>query len=532
MNFRSKGMIILLCLIMVMTSGCALKEETKLPYEGNLDKIKSEIANTNIEIDVPEINQVKRCRATSYEGKFELNAVDKSLSGIMDITIVNETDASIDKLCIRNYAASILESKNKGRSEIFSVINTVTEEVYTIDVKDDASVVYVNLNTSLEPNETITISVTFCTDIPRQDYRFGYHQDGERYSFLLTYCFPVLAMYEEGAWLEYPYISYAESNFHTPADYKMEIQLPEKYTIAATGEEYIENNVAFITAESIRDFACVVSNYMNVSTIIANDIEVNLYSLDYKNLEGYNEISLLAGKDSIELLEMLVGEYPYKELDIVQCFYLSAMEYPGLVLVGYPDVESPNCIGENSHYQEVCSRIAHETAHQWFYAAIGSNCYKEAWLDEGFSEYFEEIIYPLSGCESVKKAVQHDNASPTWGYQTEEEKDNFMSGYAEQRPQEQMINLSYEDYEKELYAQYVYDGSTSFLHELRKEMGDGIFFRMLQTYYKMGYMKEVTTKEFITLIKVYDDSEEINVIIEKYILLSDLNNVLEMQSKR
>ena len=55
---------------------------------------------------------------------------------------------------------------------------------------------------------------------------------------------------------------------------------------------------------------------------------------------------------------------------------------------------------------------------------------------------------------------------------------------------------------------------------------------MLQTYYKMGYMKEVTTKEFITLIKVYDDSEEINVIIEKYILLSDLNNVLEMQSKR
>ena len=50
-------------------------------------------------------------------------------------------------------------------------------------------------------------------------------------------------------------------------------------------------------------------------------------------------------------------------------------------------------------------------------------------------------------------------------------------------------------------------------------MGDGIFFRMLQSYYKIGYMREVTTKDFISLIKVYDDSEEINAIIEKYILL-------------
>lgn len=519
MNFRRIIMIILLCLIMVLTSGCAPKEEIKQSYEGNLDKIKSEIANTNIEIELPEINQVKRCRATLYEGKFELNVNDKSLSGIMNITIVNETDESIDKVCIRNYAASILEIKNKGQSEISSVMNTVTEEVYTLDVKEDSSVVYVNLNTPLEPNENLTISVRFSTDIPKQDYRFGYHQDGDNYSFLLTYCFPVLAMYEDGSWLEYPYISYAESNFHTPADYKIEFKLPEEYTIVATGDELIENNVAYITAENIRDFACVVSNYMNVDTIVANDTEVNLYSLDYKNLEGYNEISLLAGKDSIELMETLVGEYPYKELDIVQCFYPSAMEYPGLVLVGYPDVKSPDSIGEYAHYNEVCSRVAHEVAHQWFYAVVGNNCYEEAWLDEGFSEYFETVIYPLSGCESVKMAAQHDKTSSNWGYQTEEENDKFMSGYAEQRPQEQMINLSYEDYEKELYSQYVYDGSTLFLHELRKEMGDGIFFRMLQSYYKIGYMKEVTTKDFISLIKVYDDSEEINAIIEKYILL-------------
>ena len=510
-------MAILICLTMLL-NGCVSQEDVRHPFEGNLEKIKAEIDTTDMEVELPEIEEQKRCRATLYEGEFELNAVDKTLSGTVNITIINETDEIIEYLCIRNYAASILESQNKGKSNISSVTNTATAEKCNMEIKDDPSVVYVSLNTPLNPNDSITLSVEFCTDVPKQDYRFGYHEDAGNLSFLLTYCFPVLAMYEDGSWLEYPYISYAESNYHTPADYKIDFKLPDGYSIVATGDEIIENNIASITAENIRDFACVISNYMNSDTTYAGDTEVNLYSLEYDNLEEYNEISLLAGKDSIELMETLVGEYPYKEIDIVQCFYSSAMEYPGLVLIGYPDVDSPENIGKYASHSHVCSQIAHEIAHQWFYATVGSNCYEEAWLDEGFSEYFEDVVYPLSGCKSVKMAILHDNSDSDWGCKTEDEMDTYMNGISEQRPKEQMINLSYEDYEKEMYSLYVYDGGSSLLHELRKEMGDGPFFKMLQAYYKMGYMKEVTTKDFVSLVKAFDNSEKINAILAKYIL--------------
>lgn len=119
------------------------------------------------------------------------------------------------------------------------MINTDTEEVYNLETTDDPSVVYVNLNTSLNPNDCITLSVQFCTDVPKQDYRFGYHEDSGKLQFLLTYCFPVLVMHEDGAWLEYLYISHAESNYHTPA------------------------------------------NYMSTDTTYAGDTQVNLHSLDY-----------------------------------------------------------------------------------------------------------------------------------------------------------------------------------------------------------------------------------------------------------
>lgn len=514
---KFKIFVSFVCLV-VLLNGCSSKEDIKQPFDGNLDKITTEIDNTNIVIDLPEIEEQKRCRATLYEGELKLNAVDKTLSGTMIITIVNETEKPIDELCIRNYASSILEDNNNGNSEISSVINTDTEEVYNLETTDDPSVVYVNLNTSLNPNDCITLSVQFCTDVPKQDYRFGYHEDSGKLQFLLTYCFPVLAMHEDGAWLEYPYISHAESNYHTPANYNINFKLPYGYNIVATGNEIIENNVAHITAENIRDFACVVSNYMSTDTTYAGDTQVNLHSLDYDNLESYNEISLLAGKDSIELMETLVGEYPYKEIDIVHCFYSSAMEYPGLVLIGYPDVDSPENIGKTASYEEVCSRIAHEIAHQWFYATIGSNCYEEPWLDEGFSEYFEDVVYPLSGSESVKKAVLHDDSSSFWGCLTEREMDDYMKGISEQRPQEQVINLSYSKYEKEMYSLYVYDGGSSLLHELRKQMGDGAFFRMLQAYYEMGYMKEVSTADFVALVRALDNSEDIDAILAKYIL--------------
>ena len=82
-----------------------------------------------------------------------------------------------------------------------------------------------------------------------------------------------------------------------------------------------------------------------------------------------------------------------------------------------------------------------------------------------------------------------------------------------------IINKPYSGYdvENQEYSQYVYEGGSYFLYELRKTMGDGVFFPMLQEYYKAYYFNECNTEEFVNVILELDDSEEVRNIINKYI---------------
>lgn len=526
---KIKWMVI--CFLLCLLTGCGSKEEEKVIYEGNLERIESEIKAYESNVALEPIAETKTCRVNQYILDLKLDVEKKQLSGTVQIDMQNETEDSLDRICVRNYAASILGEKGQSIiSKVTSVAiseNVITEKVLEYESKkEDASVIYVKLDKTLEPQEKLTLCVEFSTDIPKKNYRFGYHKEKENMSFVLTYCFPVIAMYENGQWCEYPYISHAESNYHTITDYEVTLEAPEEYLIAATGAEETSGGTTKIHAENIRDLAIVASNYMKVETINTQGIDINLYSLEYENTDGYNDISLLAGKDSIDLLTNLIGEYAYEELDIVQCFYSSAMEYPGLVLIGFPDLKSPEEIDGGASYSSVCAQIAHEVAHQWFYGAIGNNPYIEPWLDESFAEYFEDIVYPYTGCESVQKAAELDTkrlyGENLWGYETEKNLDERMIVQIEQSLDEYgkcVVNNSYEVYnaEEDSYSEHVYDGGAMFLYELQREMGDGAFFRMLQEYYKAGYLKEVTTQDFINAVKAFDDSDNVEKLLNKYL---------------
>jgi hypothetical protein len=55
------------------------------------------------------------------------------------------------------------------------------------------------------------------------------------------------------------------------------------------------------------------------------------------------------------------------------------MEYPTLVMIG----EGKLAAGGDGLEQTV----AHEVAHQWWYAVVGSDEYYQAWQDEALCEY-------------------------------------------------------------------------------------------------------------------------------------------------
>ena len=84
-----------------------------------------------------------------------------------------------------------------------------------------------------------------------------------------------------------------------------------------------------------------------------------------------------AAREALEYYSESYGAYPYGTYSVVQTgFCYGGMEYPALSFLAAGLAE-----------EEKIYATAHETAHQWWYALVGSNAVEEAWQDEGAAEY-------------------------------------------------------------------------------------------------------------------------------------------------
>jgi aminopeptidase N len=98
------------------------------------------------------------------------------------------------------------------------------------------------------------------------------------------------------------------------------------------------------------------------------------------------------------------GAYPYPRFTIVFDEFGSAfdgMEYPNYVLA-------------SSHE----GAVAHEVAHQWWFALVGDDQYHHPWLDEAFAEYsaeqFQGGTTPAHNCDWIAPAERMDAAMDTY----------------------------------------------------------------------------------------------------------------------
>lgn len=465
------------------------------------------------------------CYAELYKMNLHLDREKKRISGKMQITVHNQTSDILSEVCIRNYAGIILKEYGKGDSKIYNcAVNGKREGISLEYKKKDPSVLYMrSKDVILAPGGSAVVELEFDTSIPKKKDRFGYAEyDGKEF-YQLSFCFPTIDIYEDGKWNENPYISSnSESNYTRCSEYDVTIQVPEGFDVIATGKESVEGQAVRITEKNIRELAMVISDGLTRKTDIAEGVTINSYGLDYENNVAYNGLALQAAKDSLELYTRVIGEYPYEELDVVQVFMDSAMEYPGMIMVGLPDAspEQYKDLDQTYSYDiELCCKIAHETAHQWFYGTVGNDPYKEPWLDEGFAEYCEEILYPQSGKKSIADCAVNDDSDGVQGKQSKEEFEKWRQIILEQTNIRKPVNgpLDSYDVKEDEYSECVYQGGSMFLYELQKAMGNDEFFYALRVYYKAYYLKEATTEGFLDIIRKVAKSERVEKIIKKYI---------------
>jgi hypothetical protein len=125
-----------------------------------------------------------------------------------------------------------------------------------------------------------------------------------------------------------------------------------------------------------RDFAFGASPDYVVSRGSAGGVSIVAYATT-----GQGATAVQRAMAAVTRYESVYGQYQWSRLVIAQTGRAgSGNEYPGIVFLGGP------LFGE----REV---VAHEVAHQWWYAMAGNDQLAEPWLDEGIAEFSANYFF-------------------------------------------------------------------------------------------------------------------------------------------
>jgi hypothetical protein len=169
--------------------------------------------------------------------------------------------------------------------------------------------------------------------------------------------------------------------------------------------------------EGARDLAFLVARRLERATTTTRDgVRVEAFA---RRSELAEPVAALASR-ALEAFAEAYGPYPWERLVLAPTpRRFGGHEYPGIVFIGQGWIEGPDERELRSLRRSLRGRwwglesiVAHEVAHQWFYALVGSDQLREPWIDEAFAEFSAHHFFsplPQRTCSSrpVASAV-HD----------------------------------------------------------------------------------------------------------------------------
>ncbi len=416
---------------------------------------------------------------TAYDIDAVFDAETMTVTADMSVHYVNEGEGELNDLYFRLYPSAYREGANYapvwssdvsdayphgvsyGGITISSVTYGGEECAWEIGGEDEDVLMITGL--SLLPGASADVEMSFTLDIPETRNRFG-HYDGK---LNLGNWYPIAAVREDGAWRTDPYMSYGDPFYSHTADYDVTFSVPTGWEVAGTGSIAAavdgERTVYTFTADNVRDFAICASEKYSCTEGKAGDVTVRFYGT-----APQAEAGLPVAVDAVETFSELFGEYPYDTLSVVVTpFIEGGMEYPSLVMIS-------DSLGE----EMMKEAIIHETAHQWWYAAVGNDQINEPWLDEGLAEYSTTLFYEHNPEYGVDISDRVADAMQSYVLFSEVNADVENMGVMDRALGEYSTPTE--------YAFHAYVKGELMLDSLRHLLGDDAFFEALRSYYA-GY---------------------------------------------
>lgn len=310
----------------------------------------------------------------------------------------------------------------------------------------------VALETPLKPGLCQKLSLSYRVRLPESSLRLGYSDHDVR----LLGAFAQAAYHDGARWHLDEYGPVGDPFVQDTAQYLVALRLPAAYVAAGPGARGGEDGLWRFEATA-RDLAVVLSRDFCVSQAQAANVTVRGFAFAQEDAEELAEL----GARAVEVFTGLFG--PMARRELLLCagdFFVGGMETPGLVL-----------LDEGLLSDELLEYVvAHETAHQWWYADVGSDQVQSPWQDEALTEYSTLLYFEAT---QGRNAMQHMYAS--------------LLRPALERADAQGVRLDAPlsaFHSSALYDAVVYKKGAAMFHDVRALLGNEAFFRALKKYHR------------------------------------------------
>ncbi len=426
---------------------------------------------------------------------YEISAVyddgARTLTGTVNIDYFNDTDNEIGDLKFNVYGNAFREGakikpvsdayKNRafyagqsfGKTEITNVENCAGWNLGG----EDETLLTVNLIEPVYPGERTSLKIAFKSELALINHRLGV---SER-AINLGNFYPILCAYGKDGFIECPYYSCGDPFVSDCADYSVTIDMPEGYIAASSGKLVGENSnngrkKCNYVLENARDFALVLSDEFVVSSKEEMGVEINCYSYTKESADE----GLKRACDSLTYFSDKFGQYIYPTYSVVDTgFCYGGMEYPALSMISVG-------AGEDRDYT-----IVHETAHQWWYAMVGSDQLNAGWQDEGLAEYSTVMYFEERPEFGLTRAALVGAATKSYRA--------FFSVYSQLNGGcDTTMDRNLKDYSSDFeYNNVTYNKGMILFDTLRKTLGDDKFVGCLKDYFSTCCGKIAKTEDII-----------------------------------
>jgi Peptidase family M1 domain len=317
----------------------------------------------------------------------------------------------------------------------------------------------------------VTADLTFTLTLGRDaGERVGYSSTAGT-AWLAT-AFPLLAWVRGSGWARDPAVDqFGESV--TSEDFRLD----ELTVTAADGQEVLGTGTASgtstpspgrvahrFTADAVRDVAVSVGRFDVVTRQVGN-VRLHVGATSGSRASAGEWADELTSK--IETLGELLGPYPYPDL------------WATIVPPQSDGVEFPTALqfGDERRSQ-IAPLVAHELAHQWFYALVGNNQAAHPWLDESFATYVQAV---------------------TAGQQDEYEQSDVPRRLVGELGQPMSFWAQEGDFDR--YVRGVYDQGAAALLEGRRTVGAERFDAALRGYLRVNAHRVATPADVETAFR-------------------------------